>query len=238
MRALTSAGSEHNNLVIPFVQVTVVNADIAESGLSHQIGYFLGREQTEVMLSHGILPHLFPGPEGNGCESPVPENSPYFAQPSQRVGPEIDRIDGEDTIENGIFAGEMRNIAKLHLHPAFRDLKAQSALGPANHVRRNVYPRHNSAVYQFGEECQGSAAAKSYLQDPMLGVQLQKRKSGIDDLAIDAIHPATKHQRPKPALRLAKLRRHELLDTHATLELTAACGICIDNPEQGWTSVE
>jgi hypothetical protein len=86
----------------------------------------------EIIVGHPMPLHFLLGPERDGCEAAILENSADFGKPLQGVGPEIDSVNCEDAIESGCVEGKVRDVPELHAYAALGDLAVESALGLAD----------------------------------------------------------------------------------------------------------
>jgi hypothetical protein len=66
-------------------------------------------------------------------------------------------------------------------------------------------PETTPALTVWGDSRQGRSTAETYFQNLVLGVQFQQCDVGFNDLAVNPIPEAAKHQRAEPSVWPAKL---------------------------------
>jgi len=66
-------------------------------------------------------------------------------------------------------------------------------------------PETTPARTVWGDSRQGRSTAETYFQNLVLGVQFQQCDVGFNDLAVNPIPEAAKHQRAEPSVWPAKL---------------------------------
>ena len=85
------------------------------------------------MLSERSALHILARAEGDDGQTSGLEHSPDFLEALHRIGPEVDRIDGEYTVEGRRGEGEGSDISELHAETSVRNLMPEAAFGFSDH---------------------------------------------------------------------------------------------------------
>jgi len=85
------------------------------------------------VLSERNALHILARTEGDDSQTSGLEHSPDFPEALQRIWPEVDRIDGEYTVESRRSERKCSDISELHAETSVRNLIPEVAFGFSDH---------------------------------------------------------------------------------------------------------
>ena len=85
------------------------------------------------MLSERDALHILARAEGDDGQTSGLEHAPDFPEALRRIWPEVDRIDGECTVEGRRSERECSDVSELYAEASARNLRPEAAFGISDH---------------------------------------------------------------------------------------------------------
>ena len=166
------------------------------------------------MLSERNALHILARTKGDDSQTSGLEHPPNFPEALQRIWPEVDRIDGEYTVEGRRSERKCSDISGLHAEASIRNLMPEVAFGFSDHFWREIHASDNSCSEVLRNERERGSSSEANLQNEVMRLKFHARERRFDDCHIHAVQQTTEKDRAEPSAWLTHLRCHEMLECH------------------------